>query len=261
MPRRRIARYPFRQPLLIAALLLAASPRPQSTLQEQERPQFRTGLELVQLDVSVLDRDRRPAVGVDPTGREIGSSTKSMAVTFNTATGSEPAETNVQTNVQLPPGDYEIRMAVADPATDTVASVFAPLRVPRFADEPLSLSDVIVDSNAGVPPSTTPGETNVGPTTRRTFDRNERVRARVQVSQGTGNKNPRVATDVRMRIVDATGRAVRDRQVTLTDSAFVSRVADASVDLSGLAVGSYVLTIDANIPGHAASHAVPFSVR
>jgi hypothetical protein len=81
---------------------------------------------------------------MDPTGREIGSSTKSLAVTFNTAMGSGPAETNVQTSVELPPGDYEIRMAVADPATGTVASVFAPLRVPRFADEPLSLSDVIV---------------------------------------------------------------------------------------------------------------------
>jgi VWFA-related protein len=64
MPRRRIASYPFRRLLLVAALLLAASPRPQSHQREQERPQFRTGVELVQLDVSVLDRERRPVTGL-----------------------------------------------------------------------------------------------------------------------------------------------------------------------------------------------------
>ena len=54
-------------------------------------------------------------------------------------------EINVQSHVELAPGDYGLRVAVSDPATGKVASVFSDVTVPKFDSAPLSLSGVTVD--------------------------------------------------------------------------------------------------------------------
>ena len=74
---------------------------------------------------------------------------------------------------------YEIRAAVSDPASNTVASVFSEVSIPKFASAPLSVSGVMVDVAASA--TATPAAT-----TRRAFRRGERVRALMQIYQGTG---------------------------------------------------------------------------
>ena len=85
---------------------------------------------------------------VNQTGRQVAYARETATVTFKPATGNRRAEANVQTHVELPPGDYEVRVAVSDPATGISASVFGPVAVPLFGSASLSLSDVIVESSA-----------------------------------------------------------------------------------------------------------------
>lgn len=221
---------------------------------------------VVNIDVGAFGREAASVPldfalsAVDQTGREIGSSTKSTTVAFRSGTGSEPVETNVQTSIELPPGDYEIRMAVADPQTGTVASVFAPLRVPRFADEPLTLSDAVIEASgdAAVAP---PGQTVLSPTTRRTFGRNEYVRAVMQIAQGIGRADLLVPIAVRTRILDANGQTVRDKTRTVAEKDFGNRIARVTTEMNDLPAGSYVLSVDAASRERTVSRALPFSIR
>jgi hypothetical protein len=105
----------------------------------------------------------------------------------------------------LTPGDYEVRVAVSDPATDIVASVFCPIVLPPFGSAPLSLSDVIVETTGRIaarPPSALPVPMR---TTRRVFQQDERVRALLQIYQGTERTDAIVPVSVRTSILDAEG--------------------------------------------------------
>ena len=105
---------------------------------------------------------------MDQTGREIKSAITTATVAFTQNSLDVPPEANVQTTLELPPGDYEIRMAVEDPA-DAVGSVFAPVKIPPFGTAPLSVSDVIVQASGGAPPDPSSFDVALSPTTRRTF--------------------------------------------------------------------------------------------
>ena len=107
-------------------------------------------------------------------------------------------EVNVQSYLELDPGDYEIRVGVSDPATTTVASVFADVTVPKFQSTPLSLSDIAVEiaSSLSTPPA---------PTTSRSFRRGDHVRAVIQIYQGTQRTDPITPVSMRVQIVNAQG--------------------------------------------------------
>lgn len=47
----------------------------------------------------------------------------------------------LQTHLNLKPGDYELRAAVMDGVRGVTASVFSQIVIPAFPDAPLSLSD------------------------------------------------------------------------------------------------------------------------
>jgi hypothetical protein len=155
----------------------------------------------------------------------------------------------VHTQVELPPGDYEIRVAVSDPATGIAASVFGPVAVPPFATDHLSLSHVIVET----PASTT--------TTRRVFDPGEEVRALVQVYQGTQRGDSIVPVSIRTAIVDARGRSMRDQVIALTAKDFANRRAALALDVGQLPAGEYVLSIDASAERQKASRTLHFAVQ
>ena len=222
-----------------------------------------SGTVMVNLDVGAFANGstakslRFALSAVDQSGREIKSATRTATVAFNQEVR---GEANVQTSLDLPPGDYELRMAVEDAATGTVASVFAPIVVPRFAAAPLSLSDAVVHASAGAPQSTPP-DVVLSPTTRRAFDRREPVRAAVQLYQGTMRTEPIVPVAVRNRVLDVAGRAVRDQRLILTPESFANRTAGMSVDLSGLSPGAYLLAIDASHDRESTRRTLAFAVR
>ncbi len=115
----------------------------------------------VALEIAVL--------ATDQTGRSVASARQTSTITGARLGSGAPVEgnapsheINVQSHVELAPGDYGLRVAVSDPATGKVASVFSDVTVPKFDSAPLSLSGVTVDIAST--PSTPPV-----PTTRRSF--------------------------------------------------------------------------------------------
>ena len=189
---------------------------------------------------------------IDPTGRQLAYGHQAATVTFRPGT-SNRAEANVQTQLELMPGDYEVRVAVADPATGVAASIFRPVTVPPFGSAPLSLSDVIVE---------TAGRTaTLAQTTRRVFGRNEEIRAIVQVYQGTERADAIVPVSVRTSIADATGRVVRDQRLALPAAEFTNRRASLALDIGRLPAGEYVLTVDAAAERGKANRFLRFAVR
>ena len=191
---------------------------------------------------------------VDQTGRQVAAARQTSTIRAGAA-GDAPAEINVPTQLELPHGDYGIRVAVSDPATGAVASVFSDVTVPRFDNEVLSLSGIAVES-AGRSPAPSP-------TTRRLFKRDEQVRAVMQVYQGIRRTSAIAPVSVRVQILDAKGAAVRDQTLPLAVDAFNARRADCliTLPLKSLPPGEYLLKLDATLDRQSAGRAVRFAVE
>jgi len=202
----------------------------------------------VPLDVAIA--------AVDRTGKPVASARQTSTITATMPASGAPVEVNVQSHLQLPPGDYGLRVAVADGAIGKVASVFADVTVPDFASAPLSLSGMSVEaaSRAGLP---------VTPSTRRTFKRGEVVRAVLQIYQGTRLTDPLSPVALRVRILDAKGTAARDQSLPFAESAFTNRRTDCviTLPLASLTPGEYLLKLDATAGRHAAGRALRFSIE
>jgi hypothetical protein len=221
----------------------------------------------VNVDVGAFASSSRAAMplafavsAVDQTGRQVAFAHETATVTFTPGSSNRRTEANVQTHIILRPGEYEVRLAVSDPATDVVASVFAPVTVPPFSTSRLSLSDVIVETTggAGGPPS---AAAVPAPTTRRLFERDERVRALVQLYQGTQRTDRIVPVSVRTSIRDAMGDAVREQVLALIAKDFTNRRAALALDIGQLPPGEYVLTLDASLERQQTRRAFRFAVQ
>jgi len=195
------------------------------------------------------------------TARQVASARETANITFKPGASSRRAEANVQTEIKLTAGDYEVRVAVSDPARGIAASVFCPVNVPLFGSAPLSLSDVIVETTnrkAAGPALAIPVPMA---TTRRVFEQDEGVRALLQVYQGTDRTAVIEPVSVRTGILDGNGRAIRDQILALTVKDFTNRRAALALDIGQLAPGTYVLSIDASLGRRTASRILSFAVQ
>ena len=173
-------------------------------------------------------------VAVDQTGRSVASARQTSTITAPRLASGRAAEVNVQSRLELTAGNYQVRVAVSDPASGAVASVFSDLTVPEFDRAPLSVSGVTVD--VASPPSASPV-----PTTRRVFRRGEQVRALLQIYQGTERTEAIAPASMRVQIIDAKGGAVRDQSLPFTEKSFTNRRADCVITLpiANLPAGEY----------------------
>ena len=163
---------------------------------------------------------------------------------------------NVQSHLELQPGDYGLRVGVSDAASGKVASVFSDITVPNFDNAPLSLSGLSVET-------ATTGGGAAKPTTRRTFRRGEVVRGVLQIYQGTQRTDLLTPVVMRVRILDAKGTALRDQSLPFPESSFANRRTDCviTLPLSTLAAGEYLLKLDASANRHTSSRALRFRVE
>ena len=154
----------------------------------------------VPLDIAIL--------AVDSAGRQVASARQTSTVTARRPESGPPFTLDVQSLLPLPPGEFGIRVAVSDPGAGRVGSVFSDVSVPDYADAPLALSGVSVESG---------GTANSDPvaTTRRRFKRTEQVRAVLQMYQGTAQTSRLPSVSMRVRILDARGAAVHDQSLDL----------------------------------------------
>jgi VWFA-related protein len=224
---------------------------------------------MVNVDVGAFANASEAAMPLDfavsainqKTGRQVAFARETATITFKPGTSSRRAEVNVQTEIKLTAGDYEVRVAVSDPARGIAASVFCPVTVPLFDSAPLSLSDVIVETTnrkAAAPALAIPVPMA---TTRRVFEQDEGIRALLQVYQGTDRTAVIGPVSVRTGILDANGRAIRDQLLALTVKDFTNRRAALALDIGQLAPGTYVLSIDASLGRQTASRILSFAVQ
>ena len=191
---------------------------------------------------------------VDRVGRSVASATQDSTITVARAAG-RPAEVNIPSRLELPPGEYEIRAAVTDAASGKVASVYAGLTIPKFDDDPLSLSDISVETASG------PAGESL-PTTRRAFRASDKIRAVVQIYQGTRRTDALMPVSMRVQILDAKGKAIRDQSLPFDTPAFTNRRADCviTLPLASLLPGEYLLKLDALKDQKTVGRAVRFVV-
>ncbi len=182
---------------------------------------------------------------VDRVGRQLALAKQLSTITLE---GSS-RDVTVQSQLELPRGDYSIRAAVADRATGKIASVFSDVTVPDFDSAPLSLSDVIIEA------------ANV-PTTRRVFRRTDQVRAVLQIYQGTQRTDAIAPVAMRVQILDAKGTAIRDQSLPFGEQAFTDRRADCviTLPLKNLPAGDYLLKLEASNTRRTTGRALRFVV-
>lgn len=208
----------------------------------------RTATAPVPLDVTVMATDR--------TGRAVASARQRSTITVSGASNAAPIEVNVPVHLELPAGDYGIRVAIVEASTARTASVFSDVAVADFARDPLSLSGMTVDA---APAAGTPSET----TTRRSFRRTDQVRAALQIYQGTQRTEPIAPVSMRVQILDAKGTAVRDQTLPFAEQAFNGRRADCliTLPLASLAPGEYLLKLEASLGRETEGRAMRFIVE
>jgi hypothetical protein len=98
-------------------------------------------------------------------------------------------------------------------------------------------------------------------TTRRTFAPDERVRALVQVYQGTRRTDGIAPMFVRTSILDSNGNALRDQVMALAAKDFTHRRAALALEIGGLPQGEYVLNLDAALAQHKTARTLRFTVQ
>lgn len=204
------------------------------------------------------------AAAFDRTGRSVNSENQTVGITLPAnVVGDFPYE--VLSRLALKPGRYELRVALDAPPGQR-ASVYTYVDVPDFSESPLSLSGLVLSALPAWPIAPPDGFKDllpIVPTTRREFDRTDRVSAFVRVYQAT-KEAPRAA-ELLAQIQDITGRVVTKDAYSLPPDRFAgtSRAADyrIAVPVGRLATGEYLLTIDATESTHTAQRSVRFRVR
>jgi hypothetical protein len=201
----------------------------------------------VSLDVAIM--------AVDVTGMPVASARQSSTIAARPASGAS-IEVNVQSHMELPAGEYGLRVAVSEPGSGRVASVFSDVTVPDFDNAPLSLSGVSVETASG------PAGASAA-ITRRVFTRKEQVRAVFQIYQGTGRAEPLAPVTMRVQILDAKGAAVRDQSLPFAESSFTNRRTDCviTLPLAKLTPGEYLLKLEASANRSTAGRALRFVVE
>ena len=198
-----------------------------------------------------------------PEGRQGVAAQQTSTIPPAAGIRGRPPVVNVPTHLELPPGDYEIRAAVADPSRGRVASVFQPVSVPDFARAPISRVRDCDRKSAGGFETAAAADADVSPITERTFTRAEHVRAAFEVYQGTQRSEAIVPVSVRLTIADAHGKTVHEESVALTAQSFQARRARLrlALPLERLEPGDYALRIDARTAEQASGRALRLTVE
>ena len=136
--------------------------------------------------------------------------------------------------LDLPSGEYQIRVAVSSGAEARTASVFSYVTVPAFAAAPLSLSNIIVGATPGTlaaPKDFLASLLPIVPTGRREFAPADRLVAFFRIYQGTGRNDPLAPVQLRSSVFDAHDRMVADETSVIDAGAFATRAADHYITL------------------------------
>ena len=206
------------------------------------------------------------ASAFDRGGRPKGIARQTLDLSWP-ASGPQDRRLDVLSRLDLPPGEYEIRVAVSSGADERTASVFSYVTVPAFTAAPLSLSNIIVGATAGTltaPKDFLASLLPIVPTARREFARTGRLLAFFRVYQGTNRSDPLTPVQLRSSIVDDHDRVVATEAGVLDVGEFAkARTADyyVTVPLTTLAAGEYLLKVETTMGARTAGRAMRFVLK
>jgi VWFA-related protein len=207
------------------------------------------------------------ASAFDQAGRSRGLARQTVDVSRPAREAAASGRLEVLSRLDLPPGDYQVRIGVTGGNPERNASVFSDVTVPDFDAAPLSLSSLVLAATAGT--VTMPWDflaplLPVLPTARRDFAGADRLTAFVRVYQGSRRRSPLAAVGLRTTLVDTQGRDVAGASASLGADQFGSgREADhyISFPLSALAPGDYLLRLEATMGAFSAGRVLRFTVH
>jgi len=203
------------------------------------------------------------AAAFDRNGRAVNSEQQTVGITLPSNAASDVAF-EILSRLTLKPGRYELRVAL-DAAAATSGSVYTYVDVPDFAEQPVSLSGVVLSVAPSWPAAPSQGFPDllpIVPTTRREFAPTDRVSAFIRVYQSV--KEAPQSANVRAQILDPTGRVVTTDALSFDAEQFArNRSADYRIRLpiDRLTAGEYLLTVDAGRGTHTAQRSIRFRVR
>jgi len=216
-----------------------------------------------------------PAAGTKPTttvdvlarafdaeGRVWGTRKLSVKLGLK-AGGRRPVSYEMLPRLAVPPGKYEIRVAVQT-ENGRSGSVYTFVDVPDFSRSGVSLSGIVLEATpavAAAPPDAYVDLLPVVPTARRDFGASDRVSAFVRAYQG--GSQALVPATLTTRIVDAKNEQTTKSTRELDPSLFTQgRAFDHRFDLPrNLVSGEYLLTVGIAAGGRTAERALRFRVR
>lgn len=196
----------------------------------------------------------------DQTGRPAAAAREQFVIAGVREPGDVAVPIELQSHIDLPPGDYELRVAVSDDV-DTKASVFSQIVIPEFATDRLSLSDIVIDQPRSDASVLAPFVAAM-PTSVRSVRQNVSAATFVQVYQGTSRTDRLVSVSIQARIVDVNDRVVHETGGVLDAEAFRDRRADYRMQIpADLVPGEYLLRLVATGGGESATRAMRFNVN
>jgi VWFA-related protein len=197
-----------------------------------------------------------------PEGKELQTFRQRAAVTLRPS--ESDAVFDILLSMPLKPGRYNIRYSAHSAQLDRTGSVYTDVIVPDFAKARLSMSGVVLTADpmpVAEPRNAFAGVVPIVPTTRREFDRQDRVRAFMRVYLGGWPAD----VQVKARITDAANRIGAETTAAIAASRFTGRnAADFTYELpiASLGPGHYVLSIEARLDAKTTViRSVRFAVR
>jgi VWFA-related protein len=215
------------------------------------------GVELRGRDLRMEDSDRVAVTyaAIDAEGQVRAGSTDSISMALRPDVKRRVADTGLRllNRLDLPPGRYQLRVAAHDRGGGVVGSVHYDLEVPDFADQPLSMSGVVITSAAALgQPTARPDEPlrqvlPGPPVGTRTFPQNDEIAVHAEVYDNDASTPHKVEITTTLAGID--GRAVFEAAEVRDSSELQGRPGGyghtTRLRLSDLPPGSYVLTISA----------------
>ena len=194
-----------------------------------------------------------------------GTTHRTVSVNLGAASTHKTVHYEAVTPMTLKPGRYSIRAGAYRHGDHASGSVFGDVDVPDFANDPLSLSGLMVSTTpptASSPADALQGIVDVVPTAARVFDRGRRVSVFARVYQAA--KRPPAPVPLTVRVVDAHDAVVFDNAETFAPDRFdaSSHALNYSLELpmASLKNGEYLLTLQAGEGAAAVRRDVRFSV-
>jgi VWFA-related protein len=218
----------------------------------------------VEISVIAIDRDAKIKDG----GRDVVQ----LKLKPQTRETVSRAGIRISRRLELPPGNFQLRVGVRDGGTGATGSVLYDLAVPDFPKDPLSMSGILIASAAGnqIPTANPDPEFKTvlpaPPTTIRDFPRGDTLALFTEVYDNQTKVAHRVA--IKTSVIADDGKVVYtagdERKSDELQGAKGGYGYSTAIETKGLAPGRYVLRVEAETlltDGGKAKREVEFRVR